>query len=83
MIGLEIKQGPNTPAAHFPWCQHQLGSLGISVQAATEGGILEAVGTVPRELPAPESLNASTNEALGFVVQTAVRGVSAAWQSKP
>lgn len=72
MIGLEIKQGPNTPAAHFPWCQHQLGSLGISVQAATEGGILEAVGTVPRELPAPESLNASTNEALVFVVQTAV-----------
>lgn len=71
-VGLEMKQGPNTPAAHLPWCQHQLGSLGISVQAATEGGILEAVGTIPRELLAPESLNASTNEALGFVVQTAV-----------
>lgn len=83
MAGMKTKQGANTPAAHFPWCQHQLGSLGISVQATTEGGILEAVGTIPRELPAPESLNASTNATLGFVVRAAVRGVSAAWQSKP
>lgn len=44
---------------------------------------MEAVETVPGELPAPESLNASTKEAMDFVVQTAVPGVPTAQHSTP
>lgn len=50
MIRVEIKQGLNVLVALFPWCQRQLGSLGISATRATEGGILEAVEAVPGEL---------------------------------